>query len=150
MLDEDLESKDVKTSMMQWINIFGKGSWIEKMRISRRRFGRRRTKFKALRRIWPRRRQNAGEFWMGDHVVVNVDGLANTKDDGFAEKLSEAVSVVVVDMAEDGGEDEPLIQAAECRICQEEDSIKNLEKPCTCNGSLKVWVLSNLILKYRI
>lgn len=74
---------------------------------------------------------------MGDHVVVNVDGLANTKDDGFAEKLSEAVSVVVVDMAEDGGEDEPLIQAAECRICQEEDSIKNLEKPCTCNGSLK-------------
>ncbi|VAI04711.1 unnamed protein product [Triticum turgidum subsp. durum] len=74
---------------------------------------------------------------MGDHVVVNVDGFANTKDDGVAEKPSEAVSVAVVDMAEDGGEDEPLIQAAECRICQEEDSIKNLEKPCTCNGSLK-------------
>uniref|UniRef100_M8AK15 Uncharacterized protein n=1 Tax=Aegilops tauschii TaxID=37682 RepID=M8AK15_AEGTA len=75
---------------------------------------------------------------MGDHVVVNVDGLANTKDDGVAEKPSEAVSVAVVDMAEDDGEDEPLIQAAECRICQEEDSIKNLEKPCTCNGSLKL------------
>ncbi|KAM3292718.1 hypothetical protein ACQJBY_036422 [Aegilops geniculata] len=74
---------------------------------------------------------------MGDHVVVNVDDLANTKDDGVAEKPSEAVLVAVVDMAEDGGEDEPLIQAAECRICQEEDSIKNLEKPCTCNGSLK-------------
>lgn len=74
---------------------------------------------------------------MGGHVVVNVDGLANTKDDGVAEKPSEAVSVAVVDMEEDGGEDEPLIQAAECRICQEEDSIKNLEKPCTCNGSLK-------------
>lgn len=74
---------------------------------------------------------------MGDHVMVNVDGLANTKDDGIAEKPSEAVSVTVVDMAEDGDEDEPLIQAAECRICQEEDSIKNLEKPCTCNGSLK-------------
>ncbi|GMH31163.1 hypothetical protein Nepgr_033006 [Nepenthes gracilis] len=35
------------------------------------------------------------------------------------------------------GEDEPLIQAAECRICQEEDAIKNLEIPCACSGSLK-------------
>ncbi|XVE91494.1 hypothetical protein REPUB_Repub01dG0015000 [Reevesia pubescens] len=34
-------------------------------------------------------------------------------------------------------EEEPLIQAAECRICQEEDSIKNLETPCACSGSLK-------------
>jgi len=25
----------------------------------------------------------------------------------------------------------------ECRICQEEDSIKNLETPCACSGSLK-------------
>ena len=41
-----------------------------------------------------------------------------------------------------GGEEEPLIQAAECRICQEEDSVKNLEKPCACSGSLKVWILS--------
>jgi hypothetical protein len=82
---------------------------------------------------------------MGDHVVVNVDDLANAKDGGVAEKPSEAVAgasvavSTVVDLAqEDVGEDEPLIQAAECRICQEEDSIKNLEKPCTCNGSLKV------------
>jgi len=35
------------------------------------------------------------------------------------------------------GEDEPLIQAAECRICQEEDSLKDLETPCACSGSLK-------------
>jgi len=81
---------------------------------------------------------------MGDHVVVDVDGLANAKDDGVAEKPSQAVtgasvpvSTVVDLVEEDGGEDEPLIQAAECRICQEEDSIKNLERPCTCNGSLK-------------
>ncbi|KAM0829238.1 hypothetical protein ACQ4PT_067011 [Festuca glaucescens] len=81
---------------------------------------------------------------MGDHVVVNVDGLTNAKDDGVAEKPSDAVTApsvavsTVADLAEeDGREDEPLIQAAECRICQEEDSIKNLEKPCTCNGSLK-------------
>ncbi|KAJ8772981.1 hypothetical protein K2173_028158 [Erythroxylum novogranatense] len=35
------------------------------------------------------------------------------------------------------GEEEPLIQTIECRICQEEDSIKNLETPCACSGSLK-------------
>ncbi|CAN8264650.1 unnamed protein product [Cochlearia groenlandica] len=34
-------------------------------------------------------------------------------------------------------EEEPLIQSAECRICQDEDSVKNLESPCTCSGSLK-------------
>ncbi|MBA0656590.1 hypothetical protein Goklo_008932, partial [Gossypium klotzschianum] len=34
-------------------------------------------------------------------------------------------------------EEEPLIQSAECRICQDEDSIKNLETPCACSGSLK-------------
>lgn len=36
------------------------------------------------------------------------------------------------------GEEEPLIQTVECRICQEEDSPKNLEIPCSCSGSLKV------------
>lgn len=37
----------------------------------------------------------------------------------------------------EAGEDEPLINGAECRICQEEDSISNLESPCGCSGSLK-------------
>ncbi|KAK9935149.1 hypothetical protein M0R45_022261 [Rubus argutus] len=34
-------------------------------------------------------------------------------------------------------EEEPLIQTAECRICQDEDSVNNLETPCGCCGSLK-------------
>lgn len=34
-------------------------------------------------------------------------------------------------------EEEPLIQLVECRICQEEDHVKNLETPCACSGSLK-------------
>ncbi|KAF8094935.1 hypothetical protein N665_0348s0018 [Sinapis alba] len=35
-------------------------------------------------------------------------------------------------------EEEPLLQSVvECRICQEEDTTKNLEAPCACNGSLK-------------
>lgn len=37
-----------------------------------------------------------------------------------------------------GDEEEPLLQTVECRICQEEDSLKNLEMPCGCSGSLKV------------
>lgn len=37
----------------------------------------------------------------------------------------------------DGDEEEPLIQMVECRICQEEDSVSNLETPCACSGSLK-------------
>ncbi|PON33457.1 Zinc finger, RING-CH-type [Parasponia andersonii] len=42
-------------------------------------------------------------------------------------------------LEEDEGldEEEPLIQTAECRICQEEDSLKDLETPCACSGSLK-------------
>ncbi|XP_047312110.1 E3 ubiquitin-protein ligase MARCHF3-like isoform X2 [Impatiens glandulifera] len=34
-------------------------------------------------------------------------------------------------------EAESLLKVAECRICQEEDSIDTLEAPCGCIGSLK-------------
>lgn len=43
-------------------------------------------------------------------------------------------------------EEEPLIQSVECRICQEEDTTKNLEAPCACNGSLKVKIIKDLIV----
>lgn len=36
-----------------------------------------------------------------------------------------------------GDEEEPLLQMGECRICQDEDSLNNLETPCACSGSLK-------------
>ncbi|KAG8090196.1 hypothetical protein GUJ93_ZPchr0011g28348 [Zizania palustris] len=82
---------------------------------------------------------------MDDYVVVNVEGVGN--DDGVAEKPSEAMSSSVVASASlstavdtvegGGGEEELLIQAVECRICQEEDCAKNLEQPCACSGSLK-------------
>jgi len=41
------------------------------------------------------------------------------------------------DEEEEEGEKKPLIEMAECRICQEEDSVSNLENPCACSGSLK-------------
>nr|XP_027097851.1 uncharacterized protein LOC113717283 isoform X2 [Coffea arabica] len=44
---------------------------------------------------------------------------------------------VVVMVGENENEEAPLIATAECRICQEEDSLTNLETPCACSGSLK-------------
>ncbi|URE08335.1 General regulatory factor 7 [Musa troglodytarum] len=41
-------------------------------------------------------------------------------------------------------EEEPLIQMVDCRICQEEDHIKNLEGPCACTGSLKLPALRSM------
>ncbi|GMH15303.1 hypothetical protein Nepgr_017144 [Nepenthes gracilis] len=93
---------------------------------------------------------------MGQHLVLLVDRLtrpANDQDAQGAEivvpigggngvKSMEASSSVAEESRGEeenvfSGEDEPLIQAVECRICQEEDEIKNLEIPCACSGSLK-------------
>lgn len=41
-------------------------------------------------------------------------------------------------LPDDDDEDAPLLPLGECRICQEEDSVNNLESPCSCSGSLKV------------
>lgn len=40
------------------------------------------------------------------------------------------------------GEETPLLRMVECRICQDEDSVGNLEMPCACSGSLKVLTLN--------
>ncbi|XP_010532809.1 PREDICTED: uncharacterized protein LOC104808720 isoform X2 [Tarenaya hassleriana] len=81
---------------------------------------------------------------MSDHLVVYVDRMvrpvpanpvqAETERPDAAGPSSSASPEKRVD---EGGEEEPLIQSAECRICQEEDSLKNLESPCGCSGSLK-------------
>ncbi|CAL5430998.1 unnamed protein product [Camellia sinensis] len=65
-------------------------------------------------------------FAMDDHLVVHVE------EDGKA-----VVTVVEEESSERSDEDQPLIKVSECRICQEEDSVKNLETPCACRGSLK-------------
>ncbi|WOL11548.1 hypothetical protein Cni_G20311 [Canna indica] len=91
---------------------------------------------------------------MGDHVVLNVDGLAkfesieisksfvslNRSGEASCSSPSVSTSTDGVKATEENAtaeEDEPLIQSIECRICQEEDHIKNLETPCACSGSLK-------------
>ncbi|KAK8537585.1 hypothetical protein V6N13_096599 [Hibiscus sabdariffa] len=91
---------------------------------------------------------------MGDHLVLCVDRLitpeslqsmqeteaAGSSGEGSSQfSEPDACAIVVKEVEEHGScdEEEPLIQTAECRICQEEDSIKNLETPCACSGSLK-------------
>ncbi|OMO82444.1 hypothetical protein COLO4_23021 [Corchorus olitorius] len=77
-------------------------------------------------------------------------------------KPNKAVIVVQISIrrSEDYGEneEESLIQAVECRICQEEDSIQNLETPCACSGSLKYahtkcvqhWCIEKGVVRYVI
>ncbi|PSR88312.1 E3 ubiquitin-protein like [Actinidia chinensis var. chinensis] len=76
---------------------------------------------------------------MGDHVVLNVDRLVKPSEvDGPSSSGADNGKAVAVVVAEEGEtEDQPLITVGECRICQEEDSIKNLETPCACSGSLE-------------
>jgi hypothetical protein len=92
---------------------------------------------------------------MSDHLVLIVDQLVSPVSVNPAHLPSESSpSPPTVDEASgssgsasltenrDGDdchdEEEPLIQMVECRICQEEDSVSNLETPCACSGSLKV------------
>ncbi|RXH96364.1 hypothetical protein DVH24_008868 [Malus domestica] len=89
---------------------------------------------------------------MGDHLVLCVDhftkpeSLQGSETPGSsvegscshsAELPTCAIDVKGVGEKTVSEEEEPLIQTVECRICQEEDSVKNLEVPCSCSGSLK-------------
>jgi hypothetical protein len=100
----------------------------------------------------------SGFFWsrivMGEHVVLCVDRLVTPEslqplqgaevpgssgEGSSCHTPNPSISIDMKDVEEHDGldEEEPLIQMMECRICQEEDSIQNLETPCACNGSLK-------------
>lgn len=101
---------------------------------------------------------------MSDHLVLYVDRLIRPVAMQSVPEPSEVPSGPTVGGGESGGqimeasgpscsatdetrleqdagldEEEPLIQMAECRICQEEDGLNNLETPCGCSGSLKVY-----------
>ncbi|XP_030473525.1 uncharacterized protein LOC115691093 [Syzygium oleosum] len=92
---------------------------------------------------------------MSDHLVLCVDHFTTPERSQSLEKAdsakpagegssshtadpaTSAVEVEDIQVISTCEEEEPLIQTVECRICQEEDSIKNLETPCACSGSLK-------------
>ncbi|XP_072973309.1 uncharacterized protein [Typha angustifolia] len=84
---------------------------------------------------------------MGDHVMVFADRLITTQTIEAMEDSAPFAPPPKVETETIGGirkegdliveEEEPLLQMLECRICQEEDHLKNLEGPCACSGSLK-------------
>ncbi|KAL3501417.1 hypothetical protein ACH5RR_035866 [Cinchona calisaya] len=84
---------------------------------------------------------------MSENLVVRVDRIVKLTQDekqrdemvGPSSSSKPGKEEEVVVMVEDGENNEkaPLIAMAECRICQEEDSLTNLETPCACSGSLK-------------
>lgn len=92
---------------------------------------------------------------MGEHLVLSVDrlitpeslqsvqgaGVPVSSGLGSCSHASDPSTSIAESEHEEeysaAGEEDPLIQSVECRICQEEDSTKNLEVPCACSGSLK-------------
>lgn len=81
---------------------------------------------------------------MGDHLALLVDRLltestleATIKSRKQVLDLpndSESTVVPIVELSQKrkGG------RLVECRICQEEDEVSNMEIPCSCCGSMKV------------
>ncbi|KAK6802865.1 hypothetical protein RDI58_000649 [Solanum bulbocastanum] len=96
---------------------------------------------------------------MGEHLVVkdedrvrvgNADASSSGEPIENGKKATEVVEgtgasssktmkekELAVEEEEEGNEEVPLIGGAECRICQDEDTLNNLESPCACCGSLK-------------
>ncbi|KAI9117463.1 hypothetical protein K1719_011629 [Acacia pycnantha] len=91
---------------------------------------------------------------MGDLIVVPIDPLVilaslQSPHDADAQLLSSEgsnsqiadictsdVHVVAVGGFETS-DDENLVQKVECHICQEEDSLGNMDTPCACRGTIK-------------
>ncbi|WZZ83415.1 hypothetical protein YC2023_103987 [Brassica napus] len=78
---------------------------------------------------------------MSEHMVVYVDRLMQPVPSTPVESETPEPFCIMednaVDIYEGEAEEDPLVWWGECRICQEESAIKNLESPCSCNGSLK-------------
>uniref|UniRef100_A0A0D9X877 RING-CH-type domain-containing protein n=1 Tax=Leersia perrieri TaxID=77586 RepID=A0A0D9X877_9ORYZ len=73
---------------------------------------------------------------MKDHLMLNVNNLV-IPESAEATEVAMNLPSGGVSLPPLSTSQEPLIQTVECRICQEEDNISNLESPCACTGSLK-------------
>lgn len=85
---------------------------------------------------------------MSDHVVVNVSGLTTMEEvkklgilgkEGTSSENGNHQELEKHKFSFLGNEEEEIEKKA-CRICHEDDFVKNLEAPCACNGSLKVMI----------
>ncbi|XP_024977619.1 uncharacterized protein LOC112515176 [Cynara cardunculus var. scolymus] len=81
---------------------------------------------------------------MSDHIVLNADGLTameefkklgfQTREEGASSGNENEWKKYTFSFSDDNEDAEK----GECRICHEEDFVKNLEAPCACNGSLEL------------
>ncbi|KAJ0828841.1 putative E3 ubiquitin-protein ligase MARCH [Helianthus annuus] len=79
---------------------------------------------------------------MGDHLILDLNRLVKPVGGETIKTTEEMAGPSLARAVDENGptddeEQAPLLATAECRICQEEDSVDTLETPCACNGSLK-------------
>ncbi|CAJ1975289.1 unnamed protein product [Sphenostylis stenocarpa] len=88
---------------------------------------------------------------MGEHVVLSVvepllaaPATVQPQHDGDAQGSPIEGATQVNDVGEcdtlqehEQEQEKDLTQMAECRICQEDDTLQNLDIPCSCSGTLK-------------
>ncbi|RZC08319.1 hypothetical protein D0Y65_015165 [Glycine soja] len=67
----------------------------------------------------------------GDALGSLIEGATHVNDVGECDTLEEE------EEEEEDKEEEDLIKMVECRICQEDDTLQNLDIPCACSGTLK-------------
>lgn len=87
-------------------------------------------------------------YIMGDHVTVSTtqEHIAipieklNALSLEVAKEEKHVTDDAYVDNVQKPEEkDEETQEKGDCRYCQEEDFIFNMESPCNCNGSVKVY-----------
>ncbi|KAJ9683595.1 hypothetical protein PVL29_019244 [Vitis rotundifolia] len=67
-------------------------------------------------------------------------------EEGSCQQTAELNSNWAMDGYSFSDEEDGFSIKAECRICQEDDLVQNMEAPCACNGSLKVKIFPFFIL----
>lgn len=96
-------------------------------------------------------------YIMGDHVTVSTTqehiAIPIEKLNASLEAAKEENSVtddayVDNDVQKSQEKDEETEEKGECRYCQEEDLVSNMESPCNCNGSVKVYIYSTCVFFY--
>ncbi|KAF7806196.1 RING/FYVE/PHD zinc finger superfamily protein isoform 3 [Senna tora] len=73
---------------------------------------------------------------MEDMKPANLLSLGEGSSSQVADRHTGAFHVLEVGDC-DASDEEHLSQTVECRICQEEDNLNNLDIPCACSGTLK-------------
>lgn len=72
------------------------------------------------------------------HKQVDDEVIKRLAEGGSSQQRDELNSNRAGDGFNFSDEEDGFSTKAECRICQEDDLLPNMETPCACNGSLKV------------